>query len=113
MNRKTLKNLLSLLAFLVVSIAGAQTLKGKVIDDQNEPLLGVTILVKEVPNKGATTNEKGEFSINVTPNQTLVFSYIGFQSKEIKVGKQKNLVVTLVGEAEELPPHPIAYMHTI
>ena len=98
-----LKPFLSLLAFLVVSIAGAQTLKGKVIDDQNEPLLGVTILVKEVPNKGATTNEKGEFSINVTPNQILVFSYIGFQSKEIKVGKQKNLVVTLVGEAEELP----------
>ena len=98
-----LKPFLSLLAFLVVSIAGAQTLKGKVIDDQNEPLLGVTILVKEVPNKGATTNEKGEFSINVIPNQTLVFSYIGFQSKEIKVGKQKNLVVTLVGEAEELP----------
>ena len=98
-----LKPFLSLLAFLVVSIAGAQTLKGKVIDDQNEPLLGVTILVKEVPNKGATTNERGEFSIHVEPHQTLVFSYIGFKNQEIKVGKQKNLVVTLVSEAEELP----------
>ena len=51
-----LKPFLSLLAFLVASIASAQTLKGKVFDDQNEPLLGVTILVKEVPNKGVTTN---------------------------------------------------------
>ncbi len=98
-----LKPFLSLLAFLVASIAGAQTLKGKVFDDQNEPLLGVTILVKEVPNKGVTTNERGEFSIHVEPHQTLVFSYIGFKNQEIKVGKQKNLVVTLVSEAEELP----------
>ena len=98
-----LKPFLSLLAFLVASIASAQTLKGKVFDDQNEPLLGVTILVKEVPNKGATTNERGEFSIHIEPHQTLVFSYIGFKNQEIKVGKQKNLVVTLVSEAEELP----------
>ena len=98
-----LKPFLSLLAFLVASIASAQTLKGKVFDDQNEPLLGVTILVKEVPNKGVTTNERGEFSIHVEPHQTLVFSYIGFKNQEIKVGKQKNLVVTLVSEAEELP----------
>lgn len=98
-----LKPFLSLLAFLVASIASAQTLKGKVFDEQNEPLLGVTILVKEVPNKGVTTNERGEFSIHVEPHQTLVFSYIGFKNQEIKVGKQKNLVVTLVSEAEELP----------
>ena len=98
-----LKPFLSLLAFLVASIASAQTLKGKVFDDQNEPLLGVTILVKEVPNKGVTTNERGEFSIHVEPHQTLVFSYIGFKNQEIKVGKQKNLVITLVSEAEELP----------
>lgn len=98
-----LKPFLSLLAFLVASIASAQTLKGKVFDDQNKPLLGVTILVKEVPNKGVTTNERGEFSIHVEPHQTLVFSYIGFKNQEIKVGKQKNLVVTLVSEAEELP----------
>ena len=62
MNREILKNLLSLLAFLVVSIAGAQTLKGKVIDDQNEPLLGVTILVKEVPNKGLPPTKKGNLA---------------------------------------------------
>ena len=76
-----LKPFLSLLAFLVASIASAQTLKGKVFDDQNEPLLGVTILVKEVPNKGVTTNERGEFSIHVEPHQTLVFSYIGFKNQ--------------------------------
>ena len=87
-----LKPFLSLLAFLVASIAGAQTLKGKVIDDQNEPLLGVTILVKEVPNKGVTTNERGEFSIHVEPHQTLVFSYIGFKTKKSRLVSRKTLL---------------------
>ena len=102
MIREFQKPILSLLLLLWAGVASAQTLKGKVLDDQQEPLLGVTILVKEVPNKGATTNERGEFSIQAKPEQTLVFSYIGFQSKEVKVGKQKNLVVSLVSEAEEL-----------
>ena len=102
MIREFQKTIFSLLLLLWAGVASAQTLKGKVLDDQQEPLLGVTILVKEVPNKGTTTNERGEFSIQAKPEQTLVFSYIGFQSKEVKVGKQKNLVVSLVSEAEEL-----------
>ena len=97
------KTILSLLLLLWAGVASAQILKGKVLDEQQEPLLGVTILVKEVSNKGTTTNERGEFSIQAKPEQTLVFSYIGFQSKEVKVGKLKNLVVSLVSEAEELP----------
>ena len=102
MIRELQKTIFSLLLLLWVGVASAQALKGKVVDDQNEPLIGVTILVKETPNKGTTTNERGEFSIQAKPEQTLVFSYIGFHSKEIKVGKQKSFIIVLESEAEEL-----------
>ena len=103
MRTKIQQQLLSLAFFLLATVAGAQTLKGKVTDDQKEPLLGVTILVKDSPSRGATTNEKGEFTLRVSPEETLVFSYIGFKTKEVKVGKHKQLLVSLESEAEELP----------
>ena len=103
MRTKIRQQLLSLAFFLLATVAGAQTLKGKVTDDQKEPLLGVTILVKDNPSRGATTNEKGEFTLRVSPEETLVFSYIGFKTKEVKVGKHKQLLVSLESEAEELP----------
>ena len=75
MRTKIRQQLLSLAFFLLATVAGAQTLKGKVTDDQKEPLLGVTILVKDSPSRGATTNEKGEFTLRVSPEETLVFSW--------------------------------------
>ena len=52
MRTKIRQQLLSLAFFLLATVAGAQTLKGKVTDDQKEPLLGVTILVKDSPSRG-------------------------------------------------------------
>ena len=88
MRKKT--RFLVFLALLFSAVASAQTVKGIVTDNQKEPLIGVSIVVKNTP-KGTNTDENGQFSLQVSENDVLVFSYIGFKTKEVKVGKHTTL----------------------
>ncbi|PZX50536.1 SusC/RagA family TonB-linked outer membrane protein [Algoriphagus chordae] len=65
------------------------------------PMPGVTILDKST-KAGTTTNVDGEYSLSVSPNSVLVFSFIGYASQEIAVGNQSELNVSLVEDASEL-----------
>ena len=68
--------------------ANAITVTGKVIDAQDKSaLVGVTVNVKGT-KIGTVTDVSGNFSIQVEKGKTLVFSYIGFVSREIKVSKE-------------------------
>ena len=69
--------------------------------NDNKPIPDVNVQVKGT-SRGTTSNEKGEFSINAAENETLVFSAIGFQVREVKLGKQDRLNVQLLGTANEL-----------
>lgn len=74
---------------------------GRVVDENKQPLIGVSIQVKGT-NVGATTDLDGNFTINTTANQpTLVFSYVGFERAEL-VASQRNLSVTLKSESKNL-----------
>ncbi|MBN8789512.1 MAG: TonB-dependent receptor [Terrimonas sp.] len=77
--------------------------KGKVANDKGEALANTTIVVKGT-NNGTTTNDAGEFSINVPGTKSvLVITAVGHQSQEITVGNQTNINVTLLsGEASQL-----------
>lgn len=94
--------LLTLLSVLMMQISFAQerTVSGTVTDETGFPIPGVTILVK-----GTTTSTQtdfdGKFSISATPQQTLVFSYIGMGTKEVSASQQ-TLNVGLTSEAKEL-----------
>ena len=85
-NRQTQRNLFSLAVFLLVSMyAFAQNaVTGIVKDKTGEPLIGVSVVEKGTTN-GSITDMDGKFSINVLQGKTLVFSYIGYLSQEIKV----------------------------
>lgn len=74
---------------------------GKVIDIENEPLIGVNILEKGTLN-GTITDYDGNFSLSTSANATLVFSYIGYESIEIDRGGRSNIEVRLVEDAEML-----------
>ncbi|CAL2102529.1 SusC/RagA family TonB-dependent receptor precursor [Tenacibaculum sp. 190130A14a] len=77
-----LKTMLLALSFLVVSISHAQQIKGKVVDDQGEPVPFVNVLEKDTAN-GVSTNDQGEFEITVKKMPaTLVFSSVGFATQE-------------------------------
>lgn len=68
----------------------------------NEPLIGVSVRVKEVIGTGSITDINGHYSVNVGQGQTLVFSYVGYQSQEVKVGTSSVINVVLKEDSEVL-----------
>ena len=75
-------------------------IKGIVVDVKGQPLLGATVVVKE-RNVGATTDIDGKFSVKAEQGQTLEVSYIGFQTKKVKI-TSNNITITLQEETEQL-----------
>jgi TonB-linked SusC/RagA family outer membrane protein len=81
------------------SLLQSITITGKVTDENGEPLPGLNIIVKGTI-KGTVTNLKGEYTIEVEDaSKVLVFSYVGYKSKEITVGNQT--VIDVIMEPEE------------
>lgn len=78
-----------------------QIVKGKVTDQNNQPLFGVSIAVKGT-NKGTNSDVAGEYSIEVKNNETLVFNYIGFKTKQVVLSAQKTLDVALEEDTQAL-----------
>ncbi|MEP6674343.1 MAG: TonB-dependent receptor [Ferruginibacter sp.] len=78
-----------------------KTIKGKVTDENGLPLIGVSIKVKGT-NRGTSTNNKGEFSIDADDDETLQFSYVGFDIKEVKVGSSVLLNISLLSVKRDL-----------
>ncbi|MEM6717803.1 MAG: von Willebrand factor type A domain-containing protein [Bacteroidota bacterium] len=98
-----MKKLITLCLFLMLSQAWAQTIEvsGKVTDTEGMPLPGATVQEKGVA-KGITTDFDGTYKIQTKQGAILVFSYVGFVSKEVKVGNTKTINVQLeLGEPLE------------
>jgi len=66
---------------------------GTVVDAMG-PVIGASIIEKGTTN-GTVTDFDGNFSLNVKPGATIVVSFIGFETQEIKVGNQENFSITL------------------
>ncbi|WBL26572.1 SusC/RagA family TonB-linked outer membrane protein [Zunongwangia sp. HGR-M22] len=67
---------------------------GTVKDETNFPIMGATVWLKN-SRIGAVTDEDGKFRIQAATGDTLVFSFIGFKTKEHVLGNEKNLVIQL------------------
>lgn len=83
-----------------LAYAQTQTVKGTVVDNLGEPLAGVNIVEQGTTN-GTMTDIDGNFSLNVAKGRTLVFSFIGYSSKEV-VANGTKLNVTLEEDSELL-----------
>lgn len=93
---------LAMTVMLGVTAAMAQkTITGVVSDENNDPLPGVTVLVKG-SQQGTSTNIDGEYSIQAKPTDTILFRYVGMQQAEVKVGNQTTIDVILKEEAGNL-----------
>lgn len=79
-----------------------QKVQGIVLDENGEPAIGVNIQVKGDPTRGTITDFDGNFSINASPKDILVVSFIGYVTQEIKIGKQKILKITMKEDAQTL-----------
>jgi len=69
-------------------------IRGKVTDEQGEPIIGANVVEKGTTN-GEITNIDGKFSLMVNENAILQISYIGYITQEIPVIKQRNFTVIL------------------
>lgn len=99
------KGLLLLFIFLWVAafMAYAQniTVTGKVIDERNEPLPGVTITVAG-STRGVITDIDGNYSISVKPDDKLQFSFVGLETQVVAVNKQMVINIVLKEQADLL-----------
>lgn len=90
--------LTTILLFLVMvnTVAQERNISGTVLDNNNEPLVGVNIIVKGTKN-GVQTDIDGNFTLSNTKGElTLIVSYVGFKTKNISTNSgTKNLVITL------------------
>lgn len=79
------------------SIHQNRKITGTVVDENAEPLIGVSILVKGT-SSGVITDFDGNFSLDVPTDATLVISYVGYKKQEIKVGNQQKLSITMLSD---------------
>ena len=68
---------------------------GSVRDRNGDPLIGVTVFVKERPNIGTATDINGNYLIDVSPDDVLEFSYVGYKTQNVAVAGRGQLDVVL------------------
>ena len=93
--------LIMLLALVVSITAFAQkaNYSGVVVDGHGDPIIGASVVQKGTTT-GTVTDLDGNFKVSADAGSTLVISYIGYKTKEVKGGS--NLHVSLVDNAENL-----------
>lgn len=108
-NPAKLKNILSphlalLIGIIMLSLAAvAQRVKlqGTVMDENGQPLPGVSVLIKGT-NFGTTTDMAGKFAINADPGATLVFSFVSYATQEKVVGTQRIFTIRMQPSSSNL-----------
>jgi TonB-linked SusC/RagA family outer membrane protein len=93
---------LSLTFFGALSVFAQRTISGKVTDAGGEPLIGASVVVKGT-SSGTVTDIDGSYSISVpSDSKVLVYSYTGYESKDVELGASNTVDVILAEGAEQL-----------
>ena len=85
------------LSFLLATFGysqNSQVVKGKIVDEKNQPVVGASIVIKG-QSTGVSSDNNGTFQINASPNSTLVITSVGYAAKEVPVKGKSTLNVTL------------------
>ena len=90
-----------LVSFSLFSFAQELAIKGTVYDEYSNVLSNATINVRGTTT-GATTDEMGQFFIRANTNTILKVSYLGFESKEITINSQQEIIVILKTKWQEI-----------
>lgn len=78
------------------------TVKGKITDDTNSPLPGVSVIEKGTSN-GTVTDADGNYALTVSSSESvLVFSFVGMKTEQVLVGAQGNISLQMINDAETL-----------
>ncbi|MDO7170749.1 SusC/RagA family TonB-linked outer membrane protein [Mariniflexile sp. AS56] len=91
-----------LLAFVVqLTFAQEKTISGTVTDESGLPLPGATVLVKGTTS-GTSSDFDGNYSIKANQGGTLVISFVGYTTKEVKIGASNTINIKLQDDAQSL-----------
>ncbi|HNW50526.1 MAG TPA: SusC/RagA family TonB-linked outer membrane protein [Prolixibacteraceae bacterium] len=93
--------MLPLILFSYLSFGQSGLVRGKIIDENSAPIIGANVLV-EGTTTGTITDIDGNYRISANENSTLVFSFVGYKSQKMKVGKQTVINVSLSPDYTEL-----------
>lgn len=92
---KKLSLVLGLMLFAIGSILAQRTVSGTVTDQNGDPLLGASVLIKGT-STGTITDIDGNYSVRVPEgSNTLVISYTGFNTLEVEIGNQSVINITM------------------
>ncbi|HQF10665.1 MAG TPA: TonB-dependent receptor [Paludibacteraceae bacterium] len=94
---KILMSTIICVLFYTTGFAQGKTISGVITDASKFPIPGVNILIKGT-QKGVSTDLDGKFAISAPEGATLVISYLGFQTKEVKVSSASTYNVSLEAE---------------
>src|SRR6478609_2235877 len=79
--------MIALLSFNFSAIAQQKVITGKVYSSNGQdPLPGVNVFLKGNSSKGTVTDAQGTFSMEASPDDVIVLSFIGLKTKEIQIG---------------------------
>lgn len=102
MKKVIILSIFLLIAGIQLGIAQLYEVSGKVTDaSDGSPLPGVSVIVQG-SHSGTATDAQGQYTLKVSQNAVLIFSFIGMQTKNITVGSQKVINVKLQSESEKM-----------
>lgn len=95
--------LLALLLFVPLGLfAQSITVKGTVVDETGETVIGASVVEKGNPSNGVITNFDGQFTLTVPKGKMLVVSYVGYISQEVEAVAGEELRITLREDSQSL-----------
>ena len=94
LNRKLWVTVVMAIALAFPALAQKITVKGTVLDEYGDPMIGATIMQKGTSN-GTAADIDGNFELNVEPNATLVVSYVGYDPMDVAVNGKTQLEIVL------------------
>ena len=93
--------MLFLVSCLSLSAWAQGTVKGTVVDENGEPVVGATVRVNGT-QAGSITDLNGAFSVSASPQATLSISYVGFEPQQVRVAGRQQVNVVLKEDAATL-----------
>jgi TonB-linked SusC/RagA family outer membrane protein len=76
--------------------------KGRITGSNNEPLQGVSVVIKGKSGTGTSTDNRGNFSIQASPDDSLIISSVGYEEARLGVGSQTDFSVSMLPSATSL-----------
>jgi TonB-dependent SusC/RagA subfamily outer membrane receptor len=102
MRRKLLLFFMGMLFVSAHVLAQKKSITGKVISAKDkEPLPGVSVKIKE-EQSSTSTDSDGNFSISAITGQTLIFTYVGVNTKEVKILPETSILTVELVESEQV-----------